>query len=280
MTVALDTAHPATRQSHDDTQGFTPVSDLASRNGSLIAILGLVIAGLSPSSVSAQHVHGVIDLGVVIEDETLAVSIDAPLSDVVGFEHAPGNDEQSSRLKKAAAIIASADAMFGLPEAADCSVTSTEITAPDYLEALIAGEGAAGADRDPHDHEDHDHDSHGHDHEDHDHDHGSHGHDHEDHDNDHESHDHDDDSHDHDSHEHDHDSHDHGDDHDHASEHAEFNAAYQWTCRNPSALDALALSFIEGFISVQTVRVQLLTSDGAQVMNLTAKDTSLPLAGR
>ncbi len=262
MTVVRNTRHPATEQSRDDTPGLTADRGRATSNLRQIAAPGLLIVAWLPSYVLAQHVHGVIDLGVVIEDQTLAVSVDAPLSDVVGFEHAPGNDEQVSVLEKAAAIIASADAMFGLPESADCSVTGTEITAPDYLEALIAGEQGAEADNDDH---------HGHGHENQDHDHDSHRHDHEDDDHEALGHDHEDHDHDHDSHE---------DDHDHANEHAEVNATYQWTCRNPSELDALALSFVESFVSVETVRVQLLTSDEAQVMSLTGKDTSLPLARR
>ena len=251
MTVALDKALPATVQSQDDTPGFAAERDQAAGSPRLIAALGLLMFAWLPSYVSAQHVHGVIDLGVVIEDQMLAVSVDAPLSDVVGFEHAPGNEEQASRLEKAAAILANADLMFGLTGTAGCNVTSTEITAPDYLEALIAG---------AEDHDDH------------------HGHDHDDHDKDHDGHGHEDPDHDHDSHGHDHDGHEHDDDH--GTEHAELNAAYQWTCRNPSELDALALSFVESFVSVETVRVQLLTSDGAQVMSLTGKDTSLPLARR
>ena len=255
MTVARCTAHPATAPSRGDTPGFIADHELAAGRRQLIAVLGLSIIAWLPSHVSAQHVHGVIDLGVVIEDQTLAVSIDAPLSDVVGFEHAPGNEDQAALLEKAAAILANADAMFGVPESADCNVTSTDVSAPEYLERLIAGE--QGDEADHGDHHDHDHD---------DHDHDSHGNDHENHDHDHESHDHDHDSHDH--------------DHDHSAEHAEVNATYQWTCRNPSELDAMALSFIDGFLSVETVQVQLLTSDGAQVINLTANDTSLPLAGR
>ena len=43
--------------------------------------------------VQAQHVHGVVQLGVVVEGDVVAVSLEAPLSDVVGFEHAPNNDE-------------------------------------------------------------------------------------------------------------------------------------------------------------------------------------------
>ncbi len=213
------------------------------RSKAWIALFGLVAC--FPSVVSAQHVHGVIELGVVIEGETLAVTIDAPLSDVVGFEHAPADDDQAARLKTAAAIIAGADTMFGVPEAAVCIVSGTEIKAPAYLLNLIPGAAAGAADHDDH----HDHHA-GHDHEDHDHD-----------------------AHDHDGHDHDHDEHD----HDHSDEHAELNATYQWECSSPSELDALALSFVNGFTSVESVQVQLLTADGAQVMNLTGEDTSLPL---
>ncbi|MEM9334805.1 MAG: DUF2796 domain-containing protein, partial [Pseudomonadota bacterium] len=124
------------------------------------------------------------------------------------------------------------------------------------------------ADHKGHDHSDHAHDDHkDHDHSDHEHDHDSDAH------SEHE--------HDHDDHkDHDHAGHDDHDDHDHAAEHSDLTATYQWTCSDPSQLDTLALSFVSGFTSVETIRVQLLTADGVQVMNLTASDDSLPLMQR
>lgn len=131
------------------------------------------ILGLAPTTVVAQHVHGVIELGIVVEGDTVAVTMDAPLSDVIGFERAPENEEQEKMIEQAATLLSSADAMFGISESANCSVSATSIEGPAY----ITGQATADDDHDDHS-DDHDHD--------HDHDHG-HEHDHE-HDGDHDEH--------------------------------------------------------------------------------------------
>ena len=47
-----------------------------------------------------------------------------------------------------------------------------------------------------------------------------------------------------------------------------------------SDLDSVGLGFVSGFVSVETINVQVLTSGGAKVLTLSGKDTSLPLSGR
>ena len=84
-------------------------------------LCGMAICGLAPANVAAQHVHGVIELGIVVEGNMVAVSLHAPLSDVVGFEHAPENDEQLELVRQAAAMLSNPDAMFGLADSASCS---------------------------------------------------------------------------------------------------------------------------------------------------------------
>lgn len=129
----------------------------------LLSIL-IVIGGIVPVGAMAQHVHGVIELGIVLENDTIAVSLSAPLSDVVGFEHEPESDEQVSSIQQAAAILADANRMFGLAEAANCEVSDASVDGPAYVMQYIeTGESEANAhDEDHHDgHEsersDHDH---------------------------------------------------------------------------------------------------------------------------
>ena len=92
----------------------------------------MAICGLAPANVAAQHVHGVIELGIVVEGSTVAVSLHAPLSDVVGFEHAPENDEQLELVRQAAAMLSNADAMFGLADTASCTISGTSADGPAY----------------------------------------------------------------------------------------------------------------------------------------------------
>ncbi len=125
--------------------------------GSAAAIVAVGIAAASPSF--AQHVHGVIDLGVVLEGDSLAVSLHAPLSDVVGFERAAENDEEAQQLRAAAALLNDADRMFGLPEAAGCEIQDMNLEGPDYLLPDAHGEdhGAEHAHEDDHDEHQGDH---------------------------------------------------------------------------------------------------------------------------
>ena len=85
---------------------------------------------LVPAVVTAQHVHGVIDLGVVVEGDKVAISMSAPLSDVVGFEHAPEGDEQRKAIEHIAAMLSDADAMFGLTESAGCRISEADVDGP------------------------------------------------------------------------------------------------------------------------------------------------------
>lgn len=212
----------------------------------------------------AQHVHGNVDLGIVLEDSTLAISVRAPLSDIVGFEHAPENDAQTARLREAGALLSDADAMFGTPEAAGCVADPVTIDAPEYLHAFLdLPEDDGHADDGDHDHED-DHGSGAHadhDHDDHD-DHASEAHaeemhDHDDHD-DHASEAHAGETHDHD--------HDH-DDGDHASgSHADIDARYVWQCKEPANLGSVTASFVDGFDNLEKISIEMLTPTGTRVV--------------
>ena len=74
------------------------------------------LLGFYASQAAAQHVHGVIELGVVVDGDALAISLHAPLSDVVGFEHAPNSDEQRAAIEKAASLLSDPEQMFGIPD--------------------------------------------------------------------------------------------------------------------------------------------------------------------
>lgn len=115
----------------------------------------LAICVLAPAGVPAQHVHGVVELGVVVEGGTVAVSLIAPLSDVVGFEHAPESDEQLEIIREAAAMLSNADAMFGLADSADCRISDTSVEGPGYVVQHLAEDHADSAVHDDHDSEQH-----------------------------------------------------------------------------------------------------------------------------
>lgn len=206
-------------------------------------LYAIAICGLAPVGVPAQHVHGVVELGVVVEGGTVAVSLDAPLSDVVGFEHAPENDEQLELVRRAAAALSNPEAMFGLADSASCMISDTSIEGPAYVLQHLA-EGDAGAAENGDDHHD-SQDSHGSESDRDEHEESAAG--------------------------------DH-DEHDDAEQHAEINANYEWECANASDLESLALRFTESFAGVETIEIQILTAAGAQVLTLEGRATSVSLS--
>lgn len=93
------------------------------------------------------HEHGVGRLGIAVEGERIAIELEAPGADIVGFEHAAERPEDRAALERAIAILEKPLDLFLLPEEAKCTVTEAS--------AKLTGE------------EEHDHDAHaGQDHDD------------------------------------------------------------------------------------------------------------------
>ncbi len=212
------------------------------------AVGSLVLLAASPAH--AQHVHGVIELGIVLEENALAVSVRAPLADLVGFEHAAKNEQQEQRLRQAAELLDDVERMFGIPARAECVIRDVTIDAPSFLYA--SGDDEA-------QHADHEQDHHHDDHDDHD-DHGDHD-DHDDHDDDH------------------HHDHDHHDEHDKHDTHSEVDAQYIWECTAPSQIDVIESRFTQEFENVEQVTIQIISSSGARVINADGRIDTIAVAG-
>ncbi|MBD0787766.1 DUF2796 domain-containing protein [Vibrio sp. Y2-5] len=111
------------------------------------------------------HVHGHVELNIAQDGHDLLMEITAPGADVVGFEHAPENDEQKTVLAKALETLGQADTVFTLAPAAKCHIESSNV------------KHTLGGEHDDHEHEGHDEHA-GHDHDEHK-DHADHDHEHE-----------------------------------------------------------------------------------------------------
>lgn len=210
----------------------------------------------------AAHEHGVADLRVAADGNTVVIEFDSPLDNLVGFEHAPRDDAQRDALREAEERLASFDVLFALTPAAGCTLREVQIESP-----YPQGE-------DVHKHDDHDHKhdhghAHAHDHgkkddHAHSHDHGhkdrhGHGHDHAKKDDHAHSHDHAKE----DRHAHGHD-HKHEHDHGHAHAHADMYAVYELECQNVAALEQLEVRLIDVFPRISTLRVETATAAGQQ----------------
>jgi hypothetical protein len=109
------------------------------------------------------HEHGVGELNIAIEGTTVAMEFHAPGADIVGFEYEAESEEDRAAVDTAVATLAAPLNLFGLPSAAECSVTQASAE-------LESEEGHDEEGHDDHDHEEHADDGHDdHDHADEDH---------------------------------------------------------------------------------------------------------------
>lgn len=97
------------------------------------------------------HVHGVVEANIAQDGDHLLFEITAPGSDVVGFEYAPKNKEQEQLLEQAIAKLKKPNAIFSLPESANCKISEVHVS---------HSMKHADHDHDSHNHDKHDHDDH------------------------------------------------------------------------------------------------------------------------
>ncbi|MEX0340874.1 MAG: DUF2796 domain-containing protein [Arenibacterium sp.] len=100
------------------------------------------------------HEHGTGALNIAVSGTTVAMELRAPGADIVGFEYAAKSAEDRAAIDEAVAKLARPMALFGLPEAAACSVTAARAaleSEEDHDEHDHAGEDKHD-DHDPNDH--------------------------------------------------------------------------------------------------------------------------------
>ncbi|MEM6421930.1 MAG: DUF2796 domain-containing protein [Pseudomonadota bacterium] len=186
------------------------------------------------------HEHGVSLLNIAIEGNTVAMGLESPGADIVGFEHPATTAEDKAAVEAAKATLGDPLALFVTPAAAGCTLVSADV---DFI-----------TDQD----DDHDHGAehaHGHDHGHDDHAEAeAHGHDH---------------AHDH--------GHDHGE---HAEGgHAEFRADYAMTCSDPGSLTSIEFAFFEAFPNAKEVEVQMIGPNGTAGMEVERDDPVIEFSG-
>jgi hypothetical protein len=97
----------------------------------------LILALLLPSTAFAEgtrelgaHVHGHSTLNIAIEEGQVAMELEAPGVDIVGFEHRAETEADQARLDAAIGQLSQPLALFVLPAAAACTVTSSDVSLP------------------------------------------------------------------------------------------------------------------------------------------------------
>jgi hypothetical protein len=113
----------------------------------LLALAAFPAMAQEPRRQLEAHTHGEGRLAIAIEGSRVQMELEAPASDVVGFEHAPRTAAQRKALADAKARLAKAAALFVLAPAAGCKLATAAVEAV----GALAGSAKGKADAD-HDH--------------------------------------------------------------------------------------------------------------------------------
>lgn len=116
----------------------------------LMAVAALACITLSPAVAQHQHhahTHGVVTLGVAVDQSTITLELSAPLESLVGFERAPRTDAERQRVQQALERLKSATGLFTIDPAAQCQLKTVELTS-DVLG--LGAQSASATDSHPH----------------------------------------------------------------------------------------------------------------------------------
>lgn len=76
------------------------------------------------------HEHGVGRLDVVLEGKKLELQFESPAMNIVGFEHEATSAEDKAKVAQARELLLKPNALFNIPDAANCSATSVKLSSP------------------------------------------------------------------------------------------------------------------------------------------------------
>lgn len=78
------------------------------------------------------HEHGVASLNMVVDGSAVALELDSPADNLLGFEYTPRSAEDIAKVKDVMALLEQADTLFLFPAAADCKLEKVELEAPQF----------------------------------------------------------------------------------------------------------------------------------------------------
>jgi len=76
------------------------------------------------------HEHGVARLNAALDGQTLELELDSPAMNLVGFEHVASSAADKAKVAAAREQLENPVALFNLPKAAGCKVSSQELNSP------------------------------------------------------------------------------------------------------------------------------------------------------
>ena len=94
------------------------------------------------------HEHGVAQMNIAKDGDSLQIEFSSPAMNIVGFEHAPRTEQQRKAVKQAVSILEDATQLFVLTPAANCKLVHMDVET-----SLKAEAHSKHANHDTHEHE-------------------------------------------------------------------------------------------------------------------------------
>lgn len=107
-------------------------------------LCGLLLLA-SAARAAPPHVHGVAALDVVLDAGSLALSLDSPLDNLVGFEHAPVNEKETQAIRAMVRRFSRAQELFAPTPAARCALKAVRLSSPVIDAKVFTSEGVSAA---------------------------------------------------------------------------------------------------------------------------------------
>ena len=101
-----------------------------------IGLLSLAGAGLAKAQhAHGAHVHGEAQAAIVVEGQSVSISLNSAMYNITGFERAPQNSAEEAALADAIAVLSAGENIFVMDTAADCTFDSVVHSLPVGLPA-------------------------------------------------------------------------------------------------------------------------------------------------
>lgn len=93
----------------------------------LLASLGTSSGATEVKRSVDAHTHGTTEVEIAIESGAIAMTLHAPGSDIVGFEHAPESEADKAAVAAAINLLSQPQELFVWPEPAGCGVVGATV---------------------------------------------------------------------------------------------------------------------------------------------------------
>lgn len=113
------------------------------RHAALALALSTLLAGAAQAA--GAHQHGVAALEVVVDGNSLTVTLDSPLDNLLGFERGPRTDAERKAVQAMAQRLRNAGTLLVPAAAAQCQLQGVDLASDVIAPALLAATPAAAA---------------------------------------------------------------------------------------------------------------------------------------